>query len=138
MRKASSDAEFCAVEEAALDYCLASRTRERCVDEWIEALSNADEPGAASLVRVLGRLAGAKALARVRQAAEDPRAEVREAACWALASWPDAGAARDMLRVARAAGDLSMRADALKSLLKVAGDAATVTPAERKKSWRKD
>lgn len=117
--EATSDAERDAIEAAIRDFCADNSDRDAHVREIIAAPAGADELTAASLIRLLGALGGDRALAAVRAATEDARAEVREAANWALVHWPDAASFDDVLNVARTARDLSLRAHALRRLLPV-------------------
>ncbi|MCU0783770.1 MAG: HEAT repeat domain-containing protein [Verrucomicrobia bacterium] len=72
-------------------------------EQIIAALPGAQLAQKGALLTVLGAVGGEKAIASVRAALNDPQAEVREAAVRALADWPDAAAAPDLLQLARSA-----------------------------------
>jgi len=83
------------------------------------ALRNADGPARGALLRVLGKLGGAKALEAVRAALKDANAEVKDAAVRALADWPDGSVAADLLEVARGTDSMAHHVLALRGCLRV-------------------
>jgi len=85
----------------------------------LAALPAAESPARASLLRVLGRLGGEKALPAVRAAAKDPSADIQNAAVRALADWPDASAANDLLDLARTSASETNQILALRGLIRV-------------------
>jgi len=97
-------------ERAALERALAA-TCNRAVEpsaravQVLAALQPQVEDDYASLLRVLGHIGGADALAAVRTALKDPRAPIRAAAFQALQDWPDPAAAEDVLQIAKATAD---------------------------------
>jgi hypothetical protein len=115
--KARSDAERAAVESAAADFFAAAPDKPACVDLVVKGIGVSDELSAATLARILGKTGHGRALDVLRQGRADRRPEVREAARWALASWPDPSAAADVLAVARESADLPLRGEALAHLL---------------------
>ena len=82
---------------------------------------NADPGVRASLLRILGRLGGEKALAVIRPALKDPNPEIQNAAFRALADWPDPSAANDLLDLARTAQAEAHQVLALRGLVRVLG-----------------
>lgn len=88
-------------------------------DAVLAALPKADVPARGALLRILGRLGGRAALEAVRSALKDANAEVREAALRALADWPDASVAADLLALAKAAESLPHHVLALRGLLRI-------------------
>lgn len=121
LRAADSGAERSAAEDAIADYCAGGRHRPELAGVMARALAGAGAAPAASIVRILGRLGGRRALSIVRNAAADPRAEVREAAQWALTAWADPAPIEELLHLARSARDLSLRSAALRRLLTIVG-----------------
>ena len=88
----------------------------------LAALASAKEPGIkSSLLSVLGRLGGSKALAAVRAALNDESAEAKSAAVRALADWPDAEPMNDLLEIARNAAAETHRVLALRGYVRMAG-----------------
>ena len=130
--RAGSDAERAAVGEAVLAAWGKPPDKGRSLDLLVRTFRESDELHAAEMVRVLGRVRGPKALQTVRGAAADERREVREAAQWALAEWPHADTLNDKLQLARSAADLSLRARALRSMLKVVEATPELRPAQRR------
>ena len=82
-----------------------------------------DAPAAARpvLLRLLSRAATPAALAAVRAALKDPDANVREGALRALADWPDAAPAEDLLAQVSAATDPTSKVLALRGFVRMAG-----------------
>jgi HEAT repeat protein len=74
-----------------------------------------------SLLRAMGRLAGADAARAVRGDLKHADEAVRDAAVRALAGWPDASAAPDLLELAQSADNPLHRALALRNLVRLIG-----------------
>jgi HEAT repeat protein len=100
---------------------VASRARDRdaCAEAIIKAQAGADAATRAALVRLLGKSGGAKALAAVRAAAKDAEADVQDAAVRALADWPDAAAAPDLLELAKSAAKPAHKVLALRGYVRL-------------------
>ncbi|MGO9202600.1 MAG: HEAT repeat domain-containing protein [Limisphaerales bacterium] len=73
------------------------------------------------LLRLLSRTGTPGALAAVRAALGEQNAMVREGALRALADWPDAAPAEDLLAQVRAAGDATSKVVALRGFVRMAG-----------------
>jgi hypothetical protein len=129
--KAGSDAEHRAIEQAALGICRKSASPAQSSDMVIAAMGGADEWSAATLVRILGRLRGERALSAVRAAAKDSRREVVEAAQWALAEWPDIATLADKLDIAKTAADYSLREQALRTTVRLVDLNRDLRPEQR-------
>ena len=95
------------LRNAAADALFKIASRDRDMESRSEPILNAlgTSRGAArfSLLNVLGRIGGQKSLEGVRADLKDQDDKVRDAAIRALAEWPDATAAADLLRIARSA-----------------------------------
>lgn len=90
----------------------------------LAALKSAPTAAKPSLLRVLGGIGGAEALAAVRGgAAAGDDATVRDAAVRALANWPDAAAAADLLAIAAKSDSATHRGLALRGYLRLAREA---------------
>lgn len=87
----------------------------------VSALRGSSDAVKCSLLRVLGRIGGTKALSAVRASVKDRDEEVRDAAVRALVDWPDAGPAEDLLELARGATKETHRVLALRGYVRVVG-----------------
>ena len=95
------------------------------VELVLEEMPGASVDVKASLLRVLGRLGGAKALAQVQAALKESDAKLKEAAVRALTDWPDTGAAEDLLKVASGSEDRLLKALAMDGYLRIAAKPET-------------
>jgi len=96
----------------------------KCVPAIIEAMKGASPTARASLLKLLVRSGGADALQATRLALKDPDAATADAAVRALADWPDASAAGDLLAIAANFGNRTHRALALRGYFGLAEAAA--------------
>lgn len=71
-----------------------------------DAFKIAPEKGKQALLRVLGKIGGAEALAALKPALKDNAAEVADTAVRELANWPDASALETQLEVAKETASL--------------------------------
>ncbi|MHC4504227.1 MAG: HEAT repeat domain-containing protein, partial [Planctomycetota bacterium] len=90
------------------------------LDPVLAALGAAAAESKPSLLRVLGGCGGPEALSRVRASLGDVDESVRDAAVRVLASWPDASAAGELLKLARESGSVTHRTLALRGYLRLA------------------
>ncbi len=88
----------------------------------LAALERAPNQAKPALVRVLRGIGGADSLAAVRGQLVNPDAAVLDAAVRALAAWPDAAAAPDLLQLAQSAASPPHRVLALRGYLRLAGE----------------
>ncbi|MCY3022343.1 MAG: hypothetical protein NTW87_25305, partial [Planctomycetota bacterium] len=100
LSKVQADADRASLEPVILSFCRGSKEREKQGEPLIAALPDASVPARASLLRMLGRLGGAKALEAVRADLKHADETVRDAALRALADWPDGAPAPDVLAIA--------------------------------------
>jgi HEAT repeat protein len=107
-----------AAANAVVAACRRFDDREEAVAVVLAALPGSDVPTAEALLGVLGRVGGETARAAVVAALDG---ELRDAAVRALCEWPDAGAADDLLGVARDAESAVHRVLALRAYVRVAG-----------------
>lgn len=124
------DADLGAIEKALAAACARAPDKDACVGSVAAAIAGAGEGAKASLLRVLARTGGTKALEAVRAAVKDPSAAVQDAAVRALADWPDAAPADDLLAIAKTAEKETHAVLALRGYLRLA--AAKECPADRK------
>ena len=87
----------------------------------LAALPRAAVPAKCALLRLLGRLGGAPALAPVRGALESNDAAVCDAAVRALADWPDASTLPDLLALAKSAPKPTHKILALRGYVRLVG-----------------
>lgn len=101
------------------------------VAEYLAAgLKEGDAQGQAALLRLLQAVGDNVSLALVRQAANDARPELKDAAIRALADWPEVGAAPDLLNLARATGNPLHHTLALRGYFRLVRE-TEMKPAER-------
>ncbi len=108
-----------AVEQAAIKVCRRAEGPESCAGPVIAACEKASVPAKASLLRILGRIRGAEALARVRTAAKSDQEPVQDAAVRALATWDDPVVADDLIAIAKNSPNQVYRVLALRGFVKV-------------------
>jgi HEAT repeat protein len=89
------------------------------VEPILTALGSAAGQPKFALLGVLGRLGGAKSLQTVQAAVKDSDEKTKEAAVRALADWPDAAAAADLLAVAKSATDEKLQVLAIRGCIRV-------------------
>jgi len=99
----------------------------------LKALAGATGPARLALLGVLGRIGGTRSLQAVRAAVKGSDANVTDAAIRALAEWPDAAAADDLLAIAKGAGDEKHQIIALRGYLRIARDRRKLNDAQRAK-----
>ena len=90
-----------AAENAVVAICLRDDDEAQRAAPVLAALSESPGPTDAPLIRVLGRVRGAKALEVIRAALQSREPEVLDAGVRALAKWDDAAVLDDLLRIAR-------------------------------------
>lgn len=90
-----------AAEKTVGAVCSRAGNKEAAADLVIRAMSGVGTPTRAALIRVLGKIGGVKALAEVRASVKDTEVDVQDAAIRAMADWPDAAVAPDLLEIAR-------------------------------------
>jgi len=119
--KARESREREAAERTVVAVCKRIDDEEKRAAPLFAALPGAGATARASLLRVLGRLGGDKALEAVRAGIKDGSPEVRDAAIRAMAKWPDGKAAPDLLDLARNAKSLTHRVLALDGYVRAIG-----------------
>ncbi len=85
----------------------------------LKALGASSGPARLALLGVLGRIGGPNSLAAVRAAWQDKDEKVKEAAIRALADWPDAAAATDLLAVAKGTASETHQVLAIRGYIRV-------------------
>ena len=113
-----------ALEKAIGNVASRQKTEASRVTLIVAALPKASADAKVSLLKVLGRLGGAKALAAVRSAAGSSDAKLKDAGVRALAGWSDDSAAVDLLKIAGAADSEVHQILALRGYVRLAGTPA--------------
>lgn len=125
LAKAAADDKQ-AVEKALAAVCSRAADKDAAADLMTKAMPAADAATRAALIRTLARIGGGKALAAVRASAKAPEADIQDVAIRALANWPDAAAAPDLLELAKTAAKPAHQVLALRGYVRLAN-----VPAER-------
>jgi len=116
---AGEPGERAAAERAVWRCSLRIEDPERRAAPLLAAIERAGPADRAGLLPVLGRLGGRRALDVVHQARTSPDAAVRDAAVQALANWPDATVADELLDLAQNAESDSQKIRALRGYIRV-------------------
>ena len=98
--KTDSAATRDALEKAIGNIGSREKTDSSRVGLIVSAVSKASADAKVSLLKILGRLGGPRALAAVRAAAKSSDAKVKDAGVRALAGWADDSVAADLLKIA--------------------------------------
>jgi HEAT repeat protein len=85
----------------------------------LQALETSSGPARLALLGVLGRIGGEKSLAAVRTAVKDNDPQLQDAGIRALAEWPDATAAADLLAVVKDATNSTHQVLAFRAYVRV-------------------
>lgn len=99
----------------------------------VKAIEASSGPAKFSLLSALGRIGGRNSLQTMRAAVKDNDEKVRDAAIRALAEWPDASAADDLLALANSAAGETHRVIALRGYIRVCSIRADRPAAETAK-----
>ena len=119
---ATTPADTQAAERAVLEAGSRLASAPERLAPVLAALDKASEQAKPSLVRVLGGIGGAEALAAVRGQLPNGDAAVLDAAVRTLANWTDAAAAADLLKLAQTAEGAAHRVLAMRGYLRLAGE----------------
>lgn len=112
-----------AVEDALITLCARLGKPDVRAEKLTAQLPSASPLQKASLLRVLGSVGGAKALAVVRTAVNDANPSVHAAALAALNAWPNVEVAPELLTLARSSLAAEEKMACLRSYLRWAADA---------------
>ena len=117
-----------AVEQALVALCRRIKDKEQAARRLAASLPGARLTGSGpAIVRLLGRLPCPTALETTRAAVRDRDAAVQDAAVRALAAWPTAAPAEDLLTLARASKNQAHRVLALRGYVRMAGESKDPT-----------
>jgi HEAT repeat protein len=108
-----------AAEDAVVKTALRIEEAEQRAGPVLAALEGASGNAKASLVRVLGRIGGPRALEAIRAARLSVEGEVVDAAVRALANWPDPEVLDDLLDIARSSLDQTHAVLALRGYVRL-------------------
>lgn len=129
--QAESDSR--AAEAAATSIMARVADAEKRAEPVLAGLENASGASRVALVRALGRTGSTKALSVLRKALGDENPEIQLAAVRALADWPTAAVAGDLLAVAKTNARENLRVLALRGYVRVVGLPSARTPAQTAK-----
>jgi len=115
-----SDSERAGLETALAAAAGRASDSEARAAPIVAGMTGADAAAKVCLVRVLGRLGGEKALACVRSQLKASDAGVAGEAVRALAAWPDASPAEDLLNVIKTTSDKTRRVLAFRGYIRMA------------------
>jgi len=131
------DAVRPAAERAVIEVAQKAPDAAGCAAPVLAALEKADGAAVqASLLRVLGGIGGAEALAAVCQAVDAGPPALRDAAIRTLAAWPDPSAVAALVGVVRKTDDQTHRVVALRGAIRLLGDTAGTSPADAMKAYK--
>ena len=116
-------ADLSAVEEAVRMVFLRVTDSERQAGPLLSALGRAPAEGKPTLLRLLSATGTPGALAAIRAALKDQNPSVAEAGVRALAEWPDATPADELLELARTASVPTQKVIALRGCVRMAAHA---------------
>jgi HEAT repeat protein len=125
-----------AAEKSVGAICSRAADKGAAADLVIKAMSGAGAPTRAALVRILGKIGGEKALAEVRASAKDTEVDIQDAAVRAMADWPDAAVAPDLLEIARTGPRPAHQVLALRGYVRLANVPAGRPVAEKLKMYQ--
>ena len=132
---AADQAERDAAQKAISDIAGRTEDKETCAAPLLAALAKATGAARDSLLGVLPQAGTAKALEAVRGALRGSDDAAREAAIRALAQWPDAGPAADLLAVAKTDVKATRQVLALRGYVRLTG-LAECPPAEKVRMYQ--
>lgn len=118
--------------EALSSVCTRAGSPASATEQVVATLSGAQPMQKVALLGVLGAVGGEGALVSVRGALNDSNPEVRDAAVRALADWPDAAPAPDLLQIVRSATNSNQRDLAFRGYVRLARESGA-TAAEKLK-----
>jgi HEAT repeat protein len=121
LAKAGSAEDLEAAEQAVSAVSLKAADPASAVGQVEARLAQSQPAQKCALLRVLGAVGGAKALAAVRAAVNDPNAEVHAAAIRTLGGWSAVDAADDLLGLAKTVGSPVDKMICLRGYLRLAG-----------------
>ena len=119
--KAKDDADLAAAEKALSTLAGRAEKKDAVVTPILSALRSAPVNAKCALIRALGRAGGAKALGAVGKAVGDADEGIQDAAIRSLADWADAGAAPQLLNIAKTSPKTTHQVLALRGYIRIAG-----------------
>jgi HEAT repeat protein len=121
LAKSPSDAERDAGQKAVAAITGRTADKDACAAPVLAALAGSSPAGRVALLGVLAKTGTAKALAAARGALKDADPAVQEAALRALADWPDAAPAADLLAIATSDEKATRQVIALRGYVRLTG-----------------
>lgn len=119
--KAKEPQQLAAAEAMLGTACARMPDRDAIASALAGALPQAEVPCKAALIRSLGQVAGAKALAAVQAAVKDSNENVADTAVRVLADWQEPAAAPELLGLAKTTTNRKYKILALRGYLRLVG-----------------
>jgi len=119
--KAKDDGDLAAAEKALGTLAGRAENKDAVVTPILSAVGGAPTKAKCALIRALGRAGGSKALGAVSNAVRDADESVQDAAVRSLADWADAGAAAQLLTIAKTSQKTTHQVLALRGYIRIAG-----------------
>jgi HEAT repeat protein len=133
---AKSGGERSAAEKSIQTICGKIKDPNARVAPLLAALPGANVEARRSLLQLLGRFGGSKALEAVRAALKDQDAQIHDAAIRAMASWPDASVVSDLGSLMKTAPKPNQKIIALRGYVRLLGLPNKRPPAESLKLYQ--
>lgn len=121
LRGLSNASDIRLAEKTLISVVVQSSDRDATVKQVTEAGKGETIAVRCALIRTLGTLGGAEALAHVRASRDDANQTIRDSATDTLIAWPDAAAMDDLRKLVEQAPDARQKILALRGLIRVIG-----------------
>jgi HEAT repeat protein len=132
---AQTDVERTAARKVVVAVANQITEPEKRADLLLTAMGTATGEGKARLIQALAGIGGKRALETVVAETKTADPALQEAALRALAEWPDAGAAPELLNLARGTKDLTRQVVALRGYVRLVG-AADFPPGDKVRMYK--
>ncbi len=133
LRETESTSERRDIENTIVTIGRRTGSIDRTVSAIVAEISRMKGPVRTSLIRMLGKFGGPKALQAVRAAVKDGDAGVRTAGIRALSEWADASPLEDLLAIARSERGMQPKVLALRGFAALTGKAKDKSPEQMAK-----
>jgi len=117
--RAEGNAESDAIQKAIVSVCNQVEDEQRRAEPVTAVLASASLVEKIKILPLLGRIGSQRTLSLVREAAASNDAQLQAAGVRALANWPNADVADDLIRLAKDAGEQRLRIWALRGYVRV-------------------
>ncbi|HUT23808.1 MAG TPA: ThuA domain-containing protein [Sumerlaeia bacterium] len=132
-----TEADLKAAEKALLEASRRVNDEEQRIDNLLAPIADAPAAARASLISLLGKFGGEKAVEPATAALKDQDAGVRDAAIHALADWPDSAPMATLLDLSKSAETEIQRILALRGYIRMVGLPSDLPVAETLANYQK-